>query len=392
MSEHNKPAGKSTGSILRASLMLPGLAALAAVGTAPAHAESPPEQTTISVKYSHYQESQGSWDRVSVDAPQFYIQAPIGEHWSVEGSAVVDSVSGASPRAHTLRSGASVMSDERTAGDVRFTRYFDRAAISASLAYSDEHDYQSKALGLQGRWSTDDNNRTWTAGLGLARDRIDNTSNGVNTAINQKKRTTEVMGGVTQVMTPNDIVQFNLTRTMGSGYFDDPYKSFDTRPDKRNAWIALGRWNHHITSANLTTRASYRYYSDTFGIKSHTMDLELVKPWGQWTFTPGIRYYSQSAANFYFDPVLDANGQYNELATFQRAASMTGYRSPDQRLAAFGAITASMKVSYAFSPNTSADIKLDLYRQSTRWRMGKGSPGLDPMNATIFQIGLTHRF
>jgi hypothetical protein len=380
------------GSVMLASLMLPGLAALCTAVPPPAHAESPPEKTTVAVKYANYQDSQAGWTRVTVNAPQFYVLAPVGTDWSVEGSAVIDSVSGASPRMHTARSSASVMSDERKAGDVKVTRYFSRAAVSASLALSDEHDYQSTAMGLQGRWSSEDNNRTWTAGVGFSRDKIDNQSNGVNTAINQRKRTQEVMAGVTQVLTPLDIAQFNLTRSTGSGYFNDPYKNFDSRPDSRNAWIALARWNHHLPTVDATLRTSYRYYSDTFGVKSHTTELELVKAKGAWTFTPGLRYYNHSAARFYFDPVLDDRGVYQEADTFQRAVAISGDRSADQRLSAFGAVTVSMKVAYAFSPATTGDVKLDLYRQSASLRMGGGSPGLAPMNARMIQVGLTHKF
>ena len=380
------------GSVMLASLMLPGLAALCAVAPQTAQAESQPEKTTVAVKYANYEDSQAGWTRVTVNAPQFYLLAPVGKDWSVEGSAVIDSVSGASPRMHTARSSASVMSDERKAGDVKVTRYFNRAAVSASLALSDEHDYQSTAVGLQGRWSTEDNNRTWTAGVGFSRDKIDNQSNGVNTAINQRKNTQEFMVGVTQVLTPLDIVQFNLTRGTGSGYFNDPYKNFDKRPESRNTWIALARWNHHLSDLDATLRTSYRYYSDTFGVNAHTTELELVKPVGLWTFTPGLRYYSQSAARFYFDPVLDSQGAYDEAATFQRAVAITGDRSADQRLSAFGAVTVSMKVAYAFTPATTGDIKLDLYRQSASLRMGGGSPGLAPMNARMIQVGLTHRF
>lgn len=389
----NQPSPKTPqGSVMLATLMLPGLAALCAMAPQTAQAEAQPEKTTVAVKYANYEDSQAGWTRVTVNAPQFYLLAPVGKDWSVEGSAVIDSVSGASPRMHTARSSASVMGDERTAGDVKVTRYFSRAALSASLALSDEHDYQSTAVGLQGRWSTEDNNRTWTAGFGFSRDKIDNQSNGVNTAINQRKNTQEFMAGVTQVLTPLDIVQFNLTRGTGSGYFNDPYKNFDSRPDSRNAWIALARWNHHLSNLDTTLRSSYRYYSDTFGVNSHTTELELVKPVGLWTFTPGLRYYSQSAARFYFDPVLDSQGAYNEAATFQRAVAISGDRSADQRLAAFGAITLSMKVAYAFTPATTGDIKLDLYRQSASLRMGGGSPGLAPMNARMIQVGLTHKF
>jgi hypothetical protein len=228
--------------------------------------------------------------------------------------------------------------------------------------------------------------------LGLAADRIDNSSNGVNTAINQHKRTQEFMVGVTQILTPLDIAQLNLTRSTGSGYFNDPYKSFDQRPDQRDAWIALARWNHHVPRYDASVRTSYRYYSDTFGVNSHTLGADWVQPMGKFTVTPGARYYTQTAANFYFDPVFNAQGQYDEVGTIRRAASIVGSKSADQRLAAYGALTLSLKVAYAITPDTVVDAKLETYRQTAALRLGSGSPGLDPFYARFIQLGLTHRF
>lgn len=386
----NRP--QSASGVLLASLVLPGLAALAAITPLRAAAENAPEKTTIAIKYGTYSDSQPGWDRIKVEAPQVYVQAPIAGEWSIEGSWVGDSVSGASPRNHTQQSGASHMSDYRNAGDLKVTRYMARAAVSASVAYSNEHDYTSSALGLDARWSSDDNNRTWTVGYGTSSDRIDNTHSG-GSVVDQHKRTHEFMGGVTQVLTPTDIGQFNLTRGIGNGFYDDPYKNYEKRPDHRNTWIALARWNHYLAQFDASVRSSYRYYSDTFGVQSHTAGVEWVQPAGRWTFTPGARYYTQSAASFYFDPVLDAQGQYDQFGTLIRAAGLQGDKSADQRLAAFGAVTLSMKVSYAFRPDTVADVKFETYRQTAGLHLGAaGSPGLDPFNAQFVQVGLTHRF
>lgn len=379
------------GSVLLASLLLPGLGAL--VATEAAHAESAPEKTTLSFKLGQYDERQGDWERVSVQAPMVSVQAPIGPQWSVDASWVGDTVSGASPRIHSQRSSASRMSDYRSASDVRVTRYFDRAAVSASVAYSDEHDYTSSAFGLEGRWSSDDNNRSWVAGVGYSDDRIDNSRSGLNTAINQRRHTLELMAGITQVINPTDIVQANLTRSQGAGYYNDPYKLFDTRPDHRDAWIALLRWNHALPAWDAALRTSYRYYNDSFGVSAHTFGVDWVQPKGRWTFTPGVRYTSQSAADFFVAPTLDAAGQYDATASLLRLATTSGLKSADQRLAAFGALTVSMKVAYAISPDTTLDVKLERYHQAAGLYLGgSATAGLDAMDATFTQIGLTHRF
>ncbi len=394
-SKHTSGQAPATG-VLLASLVLPGLAALACVAPLKSAAETAPEKTTVALKYGHYTDSQPGWERVTARSPQLYVQAPIAGEWSLEASAVMDAVSGATPRWHTQHaafSGASRMDDVRRAGDVKLTRYFARTAVAVSVANSNENDYSSHAAGLEARWSSEDNNRTWSAGLGLSNDSIDASKTGGSGPGGQKS-TREYLLGLTQVLTADDLVQFNLTRSLGRGYFSDPYKSFDQRPDQRDAWIALARWNHYLAPFDAALRSSYRYYNDTFGVQSHTLGLDWVQSAGAWTVTPGLRYYTQSAAHFYLDPVLNAQGQYDQIGVITRAVKQLGSnQSTDQRLAAFGAVTLSVKLAYAFSPDTSADLKLETYRQRAGLHQGgEGSPGLEPFQANFVQLGLTHRF
>lgn len=373
--------------ILAASLLLPGLAAVSAL-----HAEEPPEQGVVGLKYGWYRDWQPGFDRVKVSSPQLYVLTPFANRWSFEGSAVVDSVSGATPRMQTIRSSATpYMSDRRKGADVKVTRYFHRAAISAGIAYSGENDYVSRAQSLDLRWSTEDNNRTWLLGFGHSGDRIDATNTGGN-ATDEHRRTRELMVGVSQVATSNDLVQAQLTRSLGHGFYNDPYKLFDARPDARRATIALVRWNHFVESRDATVRTSWRYYTDSFGIRAQTLSAEWAQPLGAWTVTPALRYHVQSAASFYFDPVVGADGQPDYLRTRIFASGLTGFMSPDQRLSAFGAVTASMKVAYEFAGGSVVDIKVEGYRQASNLKPGGGSPYLDPFHATFVQVGWSHKF
>lgn len=381
-------------SVLLATLMLPGLAAVSTI----AQAENAPEHATVAVKYGSYKDWQPGWDRISVKAPHIYALVPLGKDWSVESGFVLDTVSGATPRIHSSSalSSASRMSDERKAGDVKVTRYFSRSAISLGGAYSTEHDYKSKALSVDARFASEDNNRTWSLGLGVSNDVIDTTYSG-GKVVNQPKRTLELLAGVTQVMTPKDIVQLNLTYSNGKGYFTDPYKTYDKRPDARNSTVGLVRWNHFVEQFDASVRSSYRYYSDSFGVASHTLGADWVQSVGKWTFTPGVRYYSQRAANFYFDGVADpVTGKYDATQTQNTAIGyLAGGQifSADQRLSAYGALTASIKVDYAISDKTNVDFKLERYQQKASYRLGgKGSPYIDPFYAQFVQIGMSTKF
>jgi Protein of unknown function (DUF3570) len=370
-STKNKLAGSAA--LLVAACALPGLMPTA-------YAETIPELGMISAKLLSYHQSQPNADgsnKASVTSPSIYISKPIAGQWLVEGSFTNDNVSGASPRYHTTA--ASHMSDERTAADVKVKRYFDHATVSAGVAYSTEHDYKSTAFSLSGTKSSDDNNTTFSAGIGYNQDKINPTNKVV---VDEKKRGLEFQVGVTQVLTPLDIAQLNATYTEGVGYYSDPYKTFDKRPGNRSTNVVLARWNHHLKDLGATTRASYRYYVDTWGVKAHTLGLEVVKTYPNgWTVTPGVRYSTQGKADFYYDP------------PFPNGRTADGYYTADQRLANMGSLTVGVKVSKEIDAESSIDFKLESYIQRTGLYLGSNkSTGLDPLKATMLQIGYSRKF
>jgi hypothetical protein len=373
----NKESGMAA-SILSAALMLPGVQA---------HAEAPPTNGVISVGYLDYQDSQSGLDRIRVHAPSVSIMTPVAGVWSVSGTLVKDDVSGASPRYHTAVSGASRMSDDRKAGDVALTRYLERGSVTVGAAYSTEHDYVSRALSLQGSYESEDRNTTWSAGIGHSDDKIDPVNHIVT---NERKRTTNFLLGVTQVLTANDVAQLTLGYDDGSGYFSDPYKAFDNRPRSRSETTLLARWNHHIAATDGTTRLSYRYYRDSFGIRGHTLGAEYVQPLSDgWTLTPEVRLYTQSAASFYYDPVYDSKLG----APFPPGYNGTGYMSADQRLSGFGAVTLGLKASKQIDKLWSVDAKVSAYQQRGSWRLfHQGSPGLDAFRAQTVQIAINRQW
>ncbi|TAJ55799.1 MAG: DUF3570 domain-containing protein [Nevskiaceae bacterium] len=306
----------------------------------------------------------------------------MGEHWSLEGSAVVDSVSGASPRYYSTVSGASHMDDLRTAGDAKLTYYRERSAYSVSLSRSQEHDYISNAAALDARFSSDDNNTTVNLGVGAARDSINPTNDLVD---DETKNSVQGIVGVTRALTAFDLVQLQLAYSSGRGYFSDPYKLFDNRPRERKQSTALLRWNHHVVAADATLRLSYRYYNDSYGIAAHTLGMEWVQPLGRhFSLTPALRYYTQSSADFYIDP--PASGPFPNIPE-------GAYSSLDQRLSAFGALAVAGKLEWRISPEWSTDFKAEYYQQRSEWRLtGDGSPGLEPFRYVSLEFGLTRRF
>lgn len=372
-------------SLLAAALALPGLAAGLAAGLManPARAESAPEQGSIDLKYLYYRDYQPGAERMRVSAPSFHLLLPLQGKYALEGSFVLDAISGASPLFHDSLSGASGqgVNDLRKAGDVKLTRYFERGALGVGFAYSTEHDYVSRAFNLDARIASENNNTTFALGLGHASDDIDSEN---RVARGRSRRTTDMLAGITQVLTARDIVQSNLTYSVGSGYYDDPYKAIDVRPDRRDQLAWLTRWNHYVPSVDATLRLSARYYRDTFGIRALTLGAEWVQQVGSWSVTPSLRYYAQSAADFYHGPPFPVGFVPGQVY------------SADQRLSAFGALTSGIKIGKSFADGWRIDFKAEHYEQRGSWRrlIGSGNNGgdLPPLKAQFYQVGLGKAF
>lgn len=373
-------AGQIIGSVVCAALCLPG--------TAHAQQESAPDEGRIAFKWMSYQDRQPGLERIRVRSPSALLRLPLGSSWSVDAVGTLDAVSGASPRYHTAISGASRMSERRRAGDLRLARLLERGTWTFGVSGSDEADFRSRAVSLGASNSSADRNLSWQVGVGLRRDRIGSRN---DPGLDQRRRTVELLGGASAALSRTDLVQLTLTHAHGEGYYDDPYKTLDRRPDARDQTALSLRWNHHLEKARTTLRSGYRYYRDSFGIRSHTAELEAAfEASAQVTIAPSARLYTQSAASFYFDPV------YSYLG----APYPPGYldeplrtRSADQRLAAFGAVTVGLKIAARVSELWDVDVAFERYEQRTGWRIGgPGSTGLAPLTARVVQVGVGRRF
>lgn len=346
-------------------------------------ADSAPDRGLVAFKYLDYLDSQPGSDRIRVKAPSLLVMKPLSSEWSMSGTYTTDSISGASPAYHTkaLRN----MHDQRHAVELSATHYDALGTQTYGGSFSKELDYLSRGLFYSFTQSTEDKNTTWNAGVSTNSDQINPTNHIVD---NETKQSLDFIAGVTQVMGVYDIAQLQVGRYLGQGYFSDPYKVFDLRPRTRKHSTLMGKWNHHFESNQSTLRMSYRYYEDSWGIESHTLNMEWVKPLqNQWTVMPYLRLYTQSAASFF------VNADNSGLPFPPNPPQNAIYYSEDQRMSAYGAHTYGFKVSKLIDPSTTLDLKLEQYQQRAGWRIGgSGSSGLDPFLAKTIQLGISHYF
>ena len=76
---------------------------------------------------------------------------------------------------------------------------------------------------------------------------------------------------MTQALSPESIVQSNITYSTGHGYYSDPYKTLDIRPEHRRIFAWLTRYREHIPWTDATLKLSYRYLRDSFGSEAHAV-------------------------------------------------------------------------------------------------------------------------
>lgn len=312
------------------------------------HADAAPTSSEAGYRYSSYQEDDlprtalqlGSRERYDIDVHQFRLMVPLGERYSLTLNSSYESMSGASPW-YALRkpdgstgivmSGATI-SEQRRDLQASGRRYLDNGTVGVGLSVSHENDYDALSVSLDGERHFNNDATTVSSGVSYSSDDLDPTDARLfNRVTDESRRSASVFAAVSQILNQTSLIQTGLSITHLSGFLSDPYKLFDSRPDSRTQTAWTTAWRQFITPLNAALHADYRYFHDTFGIDSHTVELAWYQNVGDTLqIVPGLRYYSQSAADF-----------------FVRQADFSGtrpYQSTDYRLSGYGAWSGSLKV------------------------------------------------
>ena len=322
------------------ALALPGIAL----------ADAPPTQSTISYKLSNYQEDDLSrseaplsdLERYDIDVHQFQLVSALGRNMSLHVDANYESLSGASPWFTSLGldcepivnlSGASGISDRRTELSVGSRYYLENGSFGGNIGYSEEDDYRAVYFGFNTERHYNNDLTTVSAGLSHSSDKVFPTDAALfNRVEDEDKQSTSVFASVSQIINQVSSFQSALSFTEQSGFLSDPYKLRDIRPDDKTQIAWSNSYRRFFVSANAAFHVNYRYYHDDFGISSHTSDVSWHQNLGRtFQLVPQLRYYSQSAADF-FTNVDDFLSPISE------------YQSSDYRLSTFGAVSGGISV------------------------------------------------
>lgn len=313
-------------------------------------------------------------DRVKAVEPVVRMKKQLTEDESIAFKVVVDALTGASPngavpstvpQTFTSPSGENAYTtpanqtpldpgfhDTRAAFSFEWSRPLgtQRRIVYQGHA-SLEYDYMS--LGAGATVSQDYNNRntTFSAGLSFNADTVKPVG-GVPTGLtpmpaypgasksttgdSDGKNVTDLLLGVTQVISPTMLAQFNYTWGRDSGYLTDPYKLvsvvdpvsglptqtfFEHRPDARTRNALYARTLNAFGKNVLDL--SYRYFWDDWGIKAHTADVRYRYDLGGHYLEPHLRYSRQSSAADFFRPFLLTGETVNHVSADYRLSEMT---------------------------------------------------------------------
>ncbi|MDH5611965.1 MAG: DUF3570 domain-containing protein [Gammaproteobacteria bacterium] len=370
----------------------------------------------VDTAFLYYGEADG---RVQAAEPAIYMGRNIGDDDRIDLRVVVDALTGATPNgayavngvaqtfttpsgesSYTIAPGDtpldSTFRDVRVALGADYTQSLDRMSkIIWGANLSGEHDYFS--MGVSANYSKDFNNRntTLSAGVGYNNDTVkpgggvpiefapmrDQGASQNIDGSSETKTIIDFMVGITQVIDRKTMVQLNLSLGTVSGYQNDPYKIvtvvddpvaglpstafltandlpyvFEKRPDSRQKSSLFLKAVHHLDEDVIN--ASYRYYSDDWGIKSHTLDLKYRYELAASYLQPHVRYYSQSAADFYRHNLV--------LGTDINTAGdvLVDYASHDYRLAESTTTTLGLKYGIPMDDNSEFSVRGELITQS----------------------------
>jgi hypothetical protein len=304
-----------------------------------------------------YKEADG---RTQVIDPVLMLHQELGEKaGQLDITLGYDSISGASPTGGypTFDSTTSASGRTTTSGTVPLANYKDqRKALSAgygrrlgahlptvNLSYSKENDYTARGASLSDAWTMLEGRGTLHFGASISDDTVAPVTNNLKLA----KRTGSFSLGWTWILGERDIVDVSGSLTNLSGYLDDPYKMVpigtatantllhEHRPGSRSRIALVGRYAHH-TEHDSAIKASYRFYTDDWGIHAHTIEVDYDQRLGSdWIVSPGVRLYVQSRASFYGSLYVQPED----------------HMSADYRLSAFWSALGSLKVSKEIGPN-----------------------------------------
>ena len=286
---------------------------------------------------------------VVIQGPSILARKQLGQSVSVSANYYVDAISSASIDVVTT---ASPYKEQREEVSLGADLLDDNVIVSTGVTQSVENDFEAKTLHFS--ISQDMLGDLTTVSLGISRgwDTVGQTISSGSGRIRDPgfsepvDRLTYSLG-ISQIVTKKLIVGLNFDTVTDEGFLNNPYRSVRyLDPNNPDAYLgqpenyprtrtsrALGLRFAYYLGNHSALHGQYRYFSDSWDIRSHDIGLKYSRPYGErWLFDINTRYYSQSSASFFVD-----------LMPYESAQT---YYGRDKELSAFSNTTLGFGVSY----------------------------------------------
>ncbi len=283
---------------------------------------------------------------------------------------------------HTL-SGASP--ETRRQADLLLTYEWDESALDVGGGTSRERDYESVFGSLGGRFDFDQKRTTLRVGGSFTRSetqaRLDHDAlpylyDAVE-VVRDERRDVGLHASLSRELNRGARLEANVGFGHASGYLANPYKAVqvlfidpdaqafappgtyytvsnalrERRPRSREQGSLDLRYVQHVAATDAALHLGYRYFRDDWGIGAHTFEAEWVQPLGRsWRIAPRVRFYSQSAADFYAPYLVTRQAPFPPVVDPLRGQVYVNANSPEDGLRYFDDPTLANPDGY--NPNT----------------------------------------
>lgn len=267
-------------------------------------------------------------------------------------------------------------------------------SIGGGYVQSDENDYSSKNISFGGTRDFFEKNTVIGLGFSQSTDKI---LSSTDTSFLRDMQAQMYNISISQVTSKQGVLQLLYDFRIENGYTASPYRRArfrqpdgsvipvaENHPRNRGRNAVTAKYNHYVAELIMATSTSLRFYFDTWGVRSWTLEERLTREFGK-KFSLGLnfRYYRQAAASFYQDFY---------------AANADGYFTGNKTLAEYSSMLLGIRGNVVLSEKLSFFVKMEKYNQSfdNFTDVKNVATALDDaifkIDATVYGVGLTGNF
>lgn len=251
---------------------------------------------------------------MEIDGPSLLVRKNIAEKVSIAANYYVDNVSSAS--VDVIASGATSYTEERKEHSLDVTVLEDKALINIGYTRSTESDYEASSYRIDISQDFFGDMITASMGYSQADDDVSRNSDDPNDDFSEQVERRHYRTGISWILSKSLYINLNYEGISDEGYLNNPYRSVrfsddpidgpvlsqtETYPRTRNSDALSLKFSYHLANSS-AIKAQLGHYSDSWDINANSFGIEYSQKFNQhWLADFRVRYYQQSAAEFYAD-------------------------------------------------------------------------------------------